>query len=355
MQQLAFKIRIGRLRGRVLFIPDREFSARERLVIALDHWLFLAQFEMAIEPGVKARARNCVIVMRKVLAALEHDVVRCAEQGVKLLQFREPFGGHFFGPVVGGGHALGLGREQTGELDVAGIDTQEGGVFASAAALHGCAYHHRGEGQRHARVNRGEKHGLRAAAAGAGHGNPIWIDLRQAQEEIERPDGVPRLQAHDALQVRLGLRAEEAPVLGGVHLRTLLGEPVHELHRKLLRIRVAKHVPLPDHTAHARQLHAQGLEPAPAALLEALLSVSNLAPQLSLAGLREARVGPMPMRKQDPGRFACNVFWAIEIARHEEARRALEEHLLHRIIPAIYLPMNDRIQRRPGRHRPQTL
>ena len=60
-------------------------------------------------------------------------------------------------------------------------------------------------------------------------GDALRVDLGQAEQEVEAAHGIERLQAHDALAMRLRLRAVEAPVLRRVHLRPLLGEAVHEL------------------------------------------------------------------------------------------------------------------------------
>src|SRR5687768_4641869 len=107
--------------------------------------------------------------------------------------------------------------------------------------------------------------------------------------------------------MRLGLRAIESPVLDSVHFRALFGELMDQRHRKLLRVRIAEHVPLPNHAAHARELDAHRLEPAATALLEALLALGELPPQFGIAGLGEARVRPMSVREQHPWRLAGDV------------------------------------------------
>src|SRR5262245_59762341 len=124
--------------------------------------------------------------------------------------------------------------------------------------------------------------------------------------------------------MRLGLRAEEAPVLGGIHLGALLFEAVHKVKRELLRVGVAEHVPLPDQTAHARQLHAHGLEPAPATLLETLFARSDLAEQFGVAGFRQTRVLPVTVREQHARHFPSLSLGSIKIARHEESWGAFE-------------------------------
>jgi hypothetical protein len=250
---------------------------------------------------------------------------------------------------------LGFGGEEGGELDVAGFDAEEGGVFTGAAALHGGADHDGGERELNAGINGSEEHGLGAAAAGAGDRDAVGIDFRQAQQEVQGANRVPRLQAHRALQMRLGLGTEQAPVLGRVHLGPLMGESVDQFHRELPGIRVSQHVPLPDHAAHARKLDAHRLKAALASFLESLLPFGNLVPELGGSRKGEARVGPMPVGEQDPGNFAGDVFRTIQVACHEEARRALEIDLLDREVTAIDSPMDDRMERRAGRHRPQSL
>src|SRR5207247_2312639 len=130
-------------------------------------------------------------------------------------------------------------------------------------------------------------------------------------------------------------RTEKPPVLDRVHLRALCLESVDELHRQLLRVRIAEHIPLPHHAAHARELDAHRLEPAAPPLLEALLAISEFTPQLGVGGLRQARVGPMAVREQNAGRLASGILRTIEVARHEEARTAFKISLLHAVIAAI--------------------
>ena len=179
-QQPAFEVGVGGFWRGMLRVPDGELVAFERLVVALDHWFFLSEFEVAVQPGIKRRARDGVVVVRKMFAALEHHVVRRIEQGVELFQFGKSFRGHLLRPIVRASHPLRLGREQAGELDVAGVYPEEAGVFTGAAALHRGAHHDGRERERHARINRGEKHRLRAAAAGARDGDATRIDFRQA-------------------------------------------------------------------------------------------------------------------------------------------------------------------------------
>ena len=198
--------------------------------------------------------------MREVFAPLERHVVLLAVETVEFLEVREPLGRELLRPVVGGVHALGFRGEKRGDLDVAGIDAEQAGVLAGAAALHRGADHDDGVGEGHARVGRGEEHRLRAAAARARDGEAGRVDVGQAEHEVDAADEVERLQAHHALEVGFRLSAVEAPALGAVHLRALLGELVDDLGRELDRVGVAQGVDLPDHAAHAGELHAHRLE-----------------------------------------------------------------------------------------------
>src|SRR5438445_522 len=111
----------------MLIVPDTEFGPRQPLVIAFNNRFLLAEFEMAIQPAIKSGARNGIIIVWKVLASFQHHVFRRTEQGIELLEFGETLGGHLFCPIIGASHALRLGREEAGELDVAGADTEQTG------------------------------------------------------------------------------------------------------------------------------------------------------------------------------------------------------------------------------------
>ena len=172
---------------------------------------------------------------------------------------------------------------------------------------------------------------------------------RKSSERI----GVPRLQAHDALQMRLGLRAEEAPVLGRVHLGALLGEAVDQLGRELDRVGIAEHVPLPDDAAHPGKLDAHRLKAAAAAALEAFLAGGDFFPDGVVARLGQPGVLPMAMREQHAGDFARDLLRPVEIAGDEEAGGAFEVDFFDRVVGPLDLAVDDRVQRRLGRHRPE--
>ena len=260
LQQPAFELGVAGLRRRVGVVPDRQLLLRQRLIVAFDDRGLEAQLEVLVQQRVEARARHRVVVMREVFAALERHEVLLAVETVEFLEVRETLGRELLRPVVGGVHALGFRGEKRGDLDVAGIDAEQAGVLAGAAALHRGADHDDGVGEGHARVGRGEEHRLRAAAARARDGEAGRVDVGQAEHEVDAADEVERLQAHHALEVGFRLSAVEAPALGAVHLRALLGELVDDLGRELDRVGVAQGVDLPDHAAHAGELHAHRLE-----------------------------------------------------------------------------------------------
>ena len=122
-QQPAFEVGVGGFWRGMLLVPDGELLAFEWLVVALDHGFFLSEFKVVVQPGVKRRARDSVVVVGKMFAALEHHVLGRAEQGVELLQFGKSFRGHILRPIVRGSHALRPGREQSGELFESAHDT----------------------------------------------------------------------------------------------------------------------------------------------------------------------------------------------------------------------------------------
>ena len=293
--------------------------------------------------------------MREVFAALERHVVLLAVELVERLQVGEALRRHLFGPIVGGVHALRLRREEGRDLDVAGVHAEQGGVLAGAAALHGRADHHHRVGQGETRVGCREEHRLRAAAAGAGHRQAGRVDLGQRQQEVHAADRVQGLEAHHVLEVGLGLRAVESPAIGSVHLRPLLGELMDDLRRELLRIGVAERVNLPDHAAHAGELDTHRLEAGLAALFEALLAGRDFLADVFVGLDQEARVGPVSVREDHRRHLARDVLGSVEITRHEEARRAFEVHLLDRVFALVDLAVNDRVERRLGRHRPEAL
>ena len=103
---------------------------------------------------------------------------------------------------------------------------------------------------------------LGASAAGASHRDPRAIDVRQRQHEIESPACCFQgLQAHNALQVRLSTRTEEAPVSPSVQFRSLFGKPMCKLIGDLRVVGIANHVIVKDHHIPCAPI----AQPAPAA------------------------------------------------------------------------------------------
>jgi hypothetical protein len=66
----------------VLAIPNHEFLPSETTVVALDDRLGKPEAEVVIQPSVKGRSRDGVVVVGKVFAALEHHAVLCAVERV---------------------------------------------------------------------------------------------------------------------------------------------------------------------------------------------------------------------------------------------------------------------------------
>ena len=128
-----------------------------------------------------------------------------------------------------------------------------------------------------------------------------------------------------------------------------------DLRRELLRVGVAERVDLPDHAAHAGELDTHRLEARLAALFETLLSGRDLLADVFVGLDEEARIGPVSVGEDHRRHLARDVLGAVEITRHEEARSAFEIDLLDRVVALVDLPVDDRVERRLGRHRPEAL
>ena len=217
-------------------VPDGELLLGQGGVVLFDDGRLLAQLEVAVQYLVETHARDRVVVVREVFAALQRHEVLLAVEPVELLQVGKAFGRHLLRPVVGRIHALWLRGEEGGDFDITRINPKEGGVLTGAAALHRGADHYHRVGQGEARVGRRQEHRLRTAAAGAGHREAGRIDFGKGEEEVDAADRVQGLQSHHALQVGFGLGAVESPAFGAVHVRALLGELMDDLRRELLRV-----------------------------------------------------------------------------------------------------------------------
>ena len=75
-QQLAFEAGAGGFRSGMPIIPDGKLLGFEDRVIAFDDRFLEAEFEVAVEPRIKGGAGNGIVVVREVLASLEHYIVR---------------------------------------------------------------------------------------------------------------------------------------------------------------------------------------------------------------------------------------------------------------------------------------
>ena len=92
----------------------------------------------------------------------------------------------------------GFGREGGADIDVVGVDAQEGGVFTDTAALHVGRDHADGCGDVQAVVNGIEVIGLGASARFARAAQAVGIDFGEFAEEVECADAVPELKTEDA-------------------------------------------------------------------------------------------------------------------------------------------------------------
>ena len=240
-----------------------------------------------------------------------------------LLQLGKALGHDLLGPVVGAGHAQRPGSGQGGKLDVARADAQAAAVFAGAAALHGGRDHHGRKADGRPRIDGAQRIKV-CVPPPLAPVTPIrvGIDVRQRAQPIERADRVVGLQAHDALQAQLGLRAEKPPVLGRVHCGRAR-RTVRELGRNLHAVGVAQHVVMKHHAAHAGQLHAAGLQRRTAALLEPLFAAHDLLANFLRSGIVEPAVGPMAVRAEHGRQPAGLPLGPIQIAGHEMTREAL--------------------------------
>ena len=143
---------------------------------------------MAVQHLVETHARDCIIVMGEMLAALERHKVLFTVECIKLLEVRKAFRRHLLCPIVGGVHALGFGGEEGGDLDVAGVHAKQRSVLAGTAALHRGADHHDGVGKRETRVGGRQEHRLRTATAGARDGEAGGVDFGKGEEEVDAAD-----------------------------------------------------------------------------------------------------------------------------------------------------------------------
>src|SRR5262249_5307707 len=159
--------------------------------------------------------------------------------------------------------------------------------------------------------------------AGPGDADACRVHVRQTQQEIEGADAIPGLQPHEALraQLALGVREPTRGVLfaaGVVDLRT---------------VRVANHVKVEHHAAHAGQLGAAGLQRVRGPFARLLRAVLQLGLDLARAGLEEtaqprgvaAVAAPVPVRAEDRGQSARLALGPVEVAADVMARVAGEE------------------------------
>ena len=122
-QQVFFEIGVGSRRGGVIGVPYGEGFRRQRFIVVLDDRVFKAQPELIVDKCEEGRSSDSVVVVRKLLAAVQSNLVFSVIEFIKLLQFWETLGGKFDCPVIGGIHPLGFWSEAGSKLDVAGANS----------------------------------------------------------------------------------------------------------------------------------------------------------------------------------------------------------------------------------------
>ena len=165
---------------------------------------------------------------------------------------------HRLSPVIGGGHPLWTRRKERGQFHITRTHAKQAAALAGAPALHRGAHHAVRKRRNRTIIQCPQQNGLRATAATAGHGDAFGIHIRQIGQKIQRPNSVPRLQAHDRLQPQLGLGAVKPPILFALHRRALRAEAMRQLIRQLRAVRVADHVEEQHHIAEARKRGGTG-------------------------------------------------------------------------------------------------
>ena len=189
-------------------------------------------------------------------------------------------------------------------------------------------------------VGHHEHERLRRPAALARDRDPRGIDVRPAEEIVDRPHAVPRLEAHRAEEILLALEALK--VVGPLRDARLgrVGRMAN-----LLRVRIADHVVEKRDAAEPRQRDAARLVRIPVevrlpvagpfrAFLESPLAVMPV-------GAEDARKRPFPLRAEEaPG--------------HVEARQAREVEVLDDVVAAVDRLRHDRVERAPLGERPES-
>ena len=263
-----------------------------------------------------------------------------AVQFVELFQFRVALPHELRRPVLRARERLRLRREQAGDLHVAGVHAEQRAVLAHAPALHPGAHHHRREHAREPVVDGREHERLRPAAARAGHAEALRVHVRQTGEEVQRADAVPRLKAHLALQAQFGVGVLEPFAV-----------------RDRGAVRVPDHVVLEHDEPELRECGRERLHEVPAAVDVRFAAGLHAGLAGLLAVVVEPPAGPVAVREQHAGALHGLAFLGsgrpIQVAADVVARRAGEVHLLDGVLALVDLAVNDRVQRRLLRQRPQ--
>ena len=164
-------------------------------------------------------------------------------------------------------------------------------------------------------VHRGQQEGLGPSAGGSRAGQPALVHVRERLQEVHRADAVPQVQPQ-----------RPDPPLGEARVEQAV---VH-----LPRVVVADHVPREDHVALPRERDAPRRDRPVGAVLE-------------------AAIGPVAVRREDPGKRTGLPERSVEVAGDVEPGMALEVDLLDGVVAPLDPAEDVRVERPLLRHRPQ--
>ena len=156
------------------------------------------QVEPAGEPAVHGFAHFEVVAVGRVNLDLRDAVVGVVEVVDAFDGGVFDIGGVLRPVLCGTDEDEGFGREGGADIDVVGVDTQQGRVFTDTAALHVGGDHADGCGDVQAVINGIEVIGLGASARFARATQAVGIDFGEFAEEVEYADAVPELKTEDA-------------------------------------------------------------------------------------------------------------------------------------------------------------
>jgi len=156
-----------------------------------------------------------------------------------------------------------------------------------------------------------------------------------------------------SMLVQLGLRAEETPRPGIVHLRPRGLQLVSDGARNLHAVAVSLHVVQKRDDAHACEVHGARLQRMAGGRLERLGAARDGLARVFLSRVMEASPGPVAVRGEHRGEAAGLVLRAVETAGHEMAGHALEHHFVDHVVVALDRAVHARVERRTRRPGPE--